>query len=179
MIEDHREQIFALEAAQDAALIGNGHRGIRVVDEQHVDRRIGVLRQRAAEVIHVHGARAGFGRRDPRPVDAPRRRVAHRVATAPHPELSADRGQRQDRHRRVAAVAIALVAPAAAHERRRARRVQLSDAFERVGINAGHVRRARDRPFFRALAQPVRAVRVLAQERLVGMTVGEEIPMDG
>ena len=62
----------------------------------------------------------GSGRADPRALDVPRRRVAHRVAAAAHAELAADGRQRQHGHRRVAAVAVALEAPAAAHERRRA-----------------------------------------------------------
>ena len=45
-------------------------------------------------------------------------RVAHRVAAAANAELAADRRQREHRGRRVAAVAVALEAPAAADQRR-------------------------------------------------------------
>ena len=95
LLEDHGEQILAFEAFEHAPLIGHGHRRIAVVDEQHVDRRVVVLGQRAAEMVHVHDARVRLGRVDPRAVDVPRRRVAHRVAAAADAELAADGRQRE------------------------------------------------------------------------------------
>ena len=179
LFEHHGEQIVAFEPAEDAALIGNGRRGVAVVDEQHVNRRIVVLGQRAAEVIHVDDARVGLGRIDPRAIDIPRRRVAHRIAAAAHTELTADGRQRQHGHRRVASVAVALQPPAAANQRRNARGIQLRHLFDRLGGNSGDLRRACERPRLGLLAQTVGAVRVLAQKRLVGEAVREEVSMDG
>ena len=64
--------------------------------------------------------RRRFRRADPGLLDVPRCRVAHRVAAAADAELAADRRQRQHRHGRVAAVAVAFEPPAAADQRRRA-----------------------------------------------------------
>ena len=46
------------------------------------------------------------------------RRVAHRIAAAAHAKLAGDRGERQDRSCRAAAIAIAFDTPAALHQRR-------------------------------------------------------------
>ena len=57
LLEDDGEEILALEAAEDAPLVGHRRRRIAVVDEQHVDGRVVVLGQRAAEMVHVDEAR--------------------------------------------------------------------------------------------------------------------------
>ena len=114
-------------------------------------------------MVHVDDARVGLGRVDPRALDVPRRRVAHRVAAAAHAELAADRRQREHRHRGVAAVAIPLEAPAAANQRRRALGVQLRDLFEGGGVDAGDLRRALERPRLGALAQSSSAPRVCSR----------------
>ena len=118
LLEHDREQILAFEAAQDASLIRDRDRRVAVVDEQHVDGRVVVLGQGAAEMIHVHQARVRLVGADPRPGDVPRRGIAHRIAAAADAELSADRRQREHRHRRVAAVAVPFEPPAAANQRR-------------------------------------------------------------
>ena len=178
LFEDDREEIVPLQAGDDAALIGNGRDGIAVVDEEDVDRRIRVLGQRAPEMVHVDEPRVGLARGNPRAIDVPRRGVAHRVAAAAHAELAADGRQRQHRHRRIAAVAIAFESPAAADERRRAFGVQASNVFDGRGLDAGHVRRPRHRPGLGAFAQLVGADRVFAQKRFVGMAVHKEVAMN-
>ena len=61
LLEDDGEQIVALEALAHAILIGHGRERIAVVDEQHRDRRVLVLGQRPAEMVHVHDARRRRG----------------------------------------------------------------------------------------------------------------------
>ena len=118
-------------------------------------------------------------RADPGALDVPRRGVAHRVAAAAHAELAADRRQRQHRHRRVAAVAVALEAPAAADQRRRARRrTAAATRSSAAASTPATSRRALERPRLGALAQPVGAGGVLAQERLVGVAVREQVAVD-
>ena len=85
--------------------------------------------------------------------DAPLRRVGHREAAAAHAELAGDRRQREDRHRRAAAVAVALETPAAADQRRRACGVELGELLERGGSMPRPRRRALDRPRLGARAQ--------------------------
>ena len=128
LVEDDGEEIVALEPAQHAPLVGRRDRRVAVVDEQHLDRRIGVLGQRAAELVHVDDARRGLRRADPGAVDAPRRRVAHRVAAAAHAELAADGRQRED------------------GQRRRCRRCGCAPAPTRSGSAPGARRRTARRP---------------------------------
>ena len=178
LIEDDREQVLALEALEDAPLIRHRRRGIAVVDEEHLDRRIVVFGERAPEVIHVDQPGARFVRADPGAVDAPRRGIAHRVAAAADAELAADGRQRQHRHRRVAAVAVPFESPAASDERGRAVGVQPGDPLESGRVESRDFRRPLDGPRLRALAQLVGSARVLAQEGLVRASVRKEIPMD-
>ena len=130
-------------------------------------------------MVHVDEAGAGLGRVDPRPLDVPGRRVAHRVAAAAHAELAADRRQGQHRHRGVPTVAIPFEPPAAANQRRRAFRVQTGDLLERRRFDAGHARGSLEGPRFGALAQPLGAAGVLAEKILVGEAVREEKPVHG
>ena len=157
---------------------GYGRGRIAVVDEQHVDRRVVVLGERAAEVVHVDDARLRFRCVDPRALDVPRRGVAHGIAAASNPEFSADRGQGENRERGVAAVAVALEAPSALDECRRTPGVERCERFDYGRVHPRHFRRALERPRFGAFPQLVRAAGVLAQERLVRVAVLEEIPMD-
>ena len=144
-------------------LVGHRRHRIAVVDEQHVDRRIVVLGERAPEVVHVDETRVGLGRADPRALDVPRRGVAHRVAAAADAELAADRRQRQHRHRGVAAVAVALEPPAAADQRRRAasRRARRRARARSASMPATSAALL-EGPLRGPLAQPVGAVRVCA-----------------
>ncbi len=129
-------------------------------------------------MIHVDDAGVRLRRIDPAALDVPRRRVAHRIAAAAHAEFAADRRQRQDRHRGVAAVAVPFEPPAASNQRRRALGVQRGDRFEGGSVDAGDLRRAFERPRLGALPQLVRTGGVLAQERLVGVAVRKQVAMD-
>src|SRR5439155_14863764 len=94
-------------------------------------------------------------------------------------ELAADRRQREDGHRGVAAVPIPLEAPPATHEGGRAPGVQLGDPFEQSRVDAGDAGRPLERPWLGALAKRARPVRVRSQERLVCVPVREEVSVNG
>src|SRR5262249_11379229 len=49
LIEHDREQVLTLQSLEDAILIGNSRRRIAVVDEQHLDRWLRFVEQRARE----------------------------------------------------------------------------------------------------------------------------------
>ena len=66
----------------------------------------------------------------------PGRGVGHRVAAAPHAELSGHGGKRQDRGRRRAAVAVPLLPPAAAQRGRARVRVEAREGLDVGGGNA-------------------------------------------
>ena len=104
-----------------------------------------------------------------------RARVAHRVAAAAHAELAADRRQREHRGRRAAAVAVALEAPAAADQRRRRLDVELGEAARASPASMPASAAARSIVHGAARrAQALGAVRVLGEERLVGVAFLEQ-----
>ncbi len=157
LLEDDGEEILALQPFEHAVLIGHRRQRVAVVDEQHLDRRVPELEQRAAEMVHVDEAGGRLGRVvDPRRrLDAERGGVAHRVAAAADAELAADRRQRENSGRGAAAVAVALESPAAAHQRRRGLAVELREAGERRGVDSRDLRRPR-RSSIRPRARAIR-----------------------
>ena len=137
------EEILAQEAPAHAVLVRVHDDGVVVVDEQRLDRRrqIGIEQVRADvdDIEHArarghqvgalqprHGLREGLAR----PVDE---------ATAGHPELAGQRGQREDRADAVAAVLVALEAIAHADGRGRQRVIPLG---ELPHLRRGHPRDA-------------------------------------
>ena len=105
-------------------------------------------------------------------------RIAHRVAAAAHAELSGHRGQREHRRGGTAAVAIALEAPAAFHQRRRGLRVSLGELSQLRGINAADFRR-RSNVHGCAFSRSSRgAIRVLVEKGLGRMSLLEEIAVN-
>ena len=133
--------------------------------------------QRAPELVHVDDARRWLGA-EPWARDVPRSGVAHRVAAAPYTEFSADRGQRENRHRRIAAIAVALEAPAATNHRRRCARVIVCQLPERRFGHAGDLCRALEGPRRRSRAQLFGALRVLGEKPRVGESFLEQVTMD-
>ncbi len=140
-------------------------------------RRIVVLEQRAAKLVHVDHPRVRLAA-EPRTGDVPRRRVAHRIAAATDPEFSGDRRQRENRHRCVAAIAIALETPAAFHHGRRHARVVLGEPAQRGFGDGRDLRGALECPRRRPLTQPVGTFCVLGEKRRVGKTALEEMAVD-
>ncbi len=165
----------------DLLLGGDRHQRVRVVDEEEVDRVLPGRRQRVAEEVHVDEARRGLGGRGARrSVDVPPGgRIGHRVAAAPHAELPGHRRQREDRGRRGAAVAAALLAPAAAQGRRRGSGVEDGEALDVLRrdprLGRGPLERPRRGPALELLG--ARGVRF--EELPVGLSGGEEPPDHG
>ena len=168
LIEDHREQILALETANDAALIGQDRDRVAVVNEQHVDRGAFGLGEDAADLVHVDRARRRLLVDKPRPLDIPRRRIAHRVAAASHTELAGDRGQREHRRGRTAAVAIALEPPAAFHERRRGLRIPLGHLPQLIAASRPLTSAARSNVHGRAFSRSSRGAIACARREMPG-----------
>ena len=174
LLEHHREQVVALKPLDDTALVGHRGGGVAVVDEEHLHRRVGVFEQRPPEVVHVHQARLRFVCPDPRRRDAPRRRVAQRVAATAHPELAAHRGQRQDGRGGAATVAVPFKSPAAPYQRGRRLGVKARHLFELRGIDTGHLGGACEGPPFGPFAQRVDMRRMLVEKCRVGQSVREQ-----
>ena len=97
LLVDDGEEVLALQAPQDAILIRHRRQRIAVVDEEHLHRRVIVVEERPAQVIHVDEAGRRFGCvvHPGRGFDPKGRRVAHREAAAADAEFSCDRGERQ------------------------------------------------------------------------------------
>ena len=109
-------------------------------------------------------------------VDSKCRRVGQGVAAAPNPELAGERHEGEDRRHRASPVAVALEAPADAHERGARRGIVLGEAEERVLGDAGYCGRAREGPRLRRRERRLAVRAVIADEALRHPSRPREVP---
>ena len=179
-VEDHREQVLALQPLHDAVLVGHGDDRVAVVDEEgHDGRGRDLAEQHAPQPVHVD--EAGGRRRAPAGlvVDAEGAAVGHREAAAGPAELPGQRGQGEDGRDRAAAVAVPLQAPADADDRGIGGGVVLGQPGDVARGQPGDSRRPVERPGLGGLPHALVAGRVRGEEGVVHPAgVGEE-PGDG
>ena len=179
LVEDDREEVFALEPGAHALLVGGRGERVGVVHEEHLHRGRVVLEQRVSEEVHVHGAGGRLGLADGGlAAEAPGAAVAQRVAAAAHAELAGHRRQRQHRGHRRAAVAVALEPPAAADHRGRGVGVEPREGFDRGCRHAARLGGALECPRCGPAPQLLPTRRVGGEEGLVGPPVLEQ-PTNG
>ncbi len=176
----HGEEIFPRQAAEHPVRVRRHRRRVAVENIEGADRRV-QLRERRAQAIHVHHARAGIGAvaaqfgwadhiRRPGPVAA----GAVEEAAALLSVVADEGGQARQRADGGAAVAVALQAHRAADERRPQRAVirrQLRDLRHRQAGDRGRPLR---RPLRHAPAQRIQPHGMLSRPRLVHPPPGEQ-----